>query len=120
MMFRHASYILLILLMILTPVMAAFNHCMVEHGVSENSMAEMSSLVLNQKQATDSVSVNHAAKVSQICHLTTHCNFHSCHFSSLLVSKQRYLAAVIRTDYYFDNFFLSSIFHSPELRPPIA
>jgi len=87
---------------------------MVGHGVLKTHMDETSSLALNQGQTINSV------KMPQICHLTMHCQFHSCHFINLLVSEQIYLAVVIRTDHYFNSPSLSSLSHSPKLRPPIA
>jgi len=115
--------ILLILMMLVTPIASAFDHCSgidMSNHLLENQSFSMVSMGEGSLIDNDIVKVNPSNKADMDCHSNNSCTFHVCGGYGIISSS-----STINTNaswYYSDFEYISPHSNIPSslLRPPIA
>jgi len=121
-MIKQITPILLILMMLVTPIASAFDHCSgmdMSNHLLENQHFSMSSMEKSSLTGKKIVKENSSNKVEMDCHSNTSCTFHACGGYGIISSS---LTINTNTSWYYSDFEYisphSNIFTSL-LRPPI-
>ena len=115
--------ILLILMMLVTPIVSAFDHCSgmdMSNHLLENQSFSMSTMHKSSLTGKEIVKGNPSNKFDSDCHSNNSCTFHACGGYGIISSR-----STINTNsslYYLDFEYISpySNISSSLLRPPIA
>jgi hypothetical protein len=120
---KQITPILLILMMLVTPIASAFDHCsgmdMSSH-LLENQSFSMSSMGKGSLIDKEIVKVNPSNKADMDCHSNNSCTFHACGGYGIISSS---LTINTKPSWYYSDFeYISPRSNiSPSLlRPPIA
>jgi len=120
---KQITPILLILMMLVTPIASAFDHCSgmdMSNHLLENQNFSMSTMEKDSLMGEKIVKENPNNKVDMDCHSNNSCTFHACGGYGIISSSSTINE---NTSWYYSDFEYISPYSniSPSLlRPPIA